>query len=225
VTYAELEARFNRLAHFLRASGLHRLDHCAIFLENNVRYVETCAAGERLGLYYTCGNFYLTPDELAYILNNSESKLLITSQAKRDVALAALRQCPDVAACLTVDGPGDGAGIMNLDQATAGYPETPTTDECLGSAMLYSSGTTGRPKSILRPMPMQPPVQALPIYDFLLKLWRFRPGLIYLSPAPLYHAAPHVGINLTIRMGGTAIIMEHFDAEHFLRLSVAYFVD
>ena len=92
MTYAELEARINRLAHFLRVNGLRRLDHYAIFMENNARHIDACGAGERAGLYYTCVNSFLTPDELAYILNNSESKLLITSQAKRDVALAALRQ-------------------------------------------------------------------------------------------------------------------------------------
>ena len=74
VTYAELERRSNRLAHFLRASGLRRLDHYAIFMENNARYIECCCAGERAGLYYTCVNSYLTPDETAYILDNSESK-------------------------------------------------------------------------------------------------------------------------------------------------------
>ena len=88
--------------------------------------------------------------------------------------------------------------------------------------MLYSSGTTGQPKGILRPLPEQPPSQTLPVYDFIQKLWRFRDGLIYLSPAPLYHAAPHVGVNLTIRMGGTAIIMERFDPEDFLRLVERY---
>jgi long-chain acyl-CoA synthetase len=144
--------------------------------------------------------------------------LLITSQGKRDVALAALRQCPNVALCLIVDGPGDGDRIFGLDEVTARCPETPVEDESLGNAMLYSSGTTGRPKGILRPLPEQPPSQPLPIYDFLQKLWRFREGMTYLSPAPLYHAAPHVGVNLTIRMGGTVIIMEHFDAEQFLRL-------
>ena len=102
--------------------------------------------------------------------------------------------------------------MLNLDEATAGLPDTPIADESLGNAMLYSSGTTGRPKGILRPLPEQPPSQLLPVYEFLANLWRFRDGLIYLSPAPLYHAAPHVGVNLTIRMGGTAIIMEHFDA-------------
>lgn len=218
VTYAELEARTNRLAHLLRANGLRRQDHYAIFMENNVRYVEACGAGERSGLYYTCVNSFLTPDEVAYILNNSASKLLITSQTKRDVALAALRQCPNIALTLVVDGLGDGAALRNLDEATAGFPSTPIADESLGNAMLYSSGTTGRPKGILRPLPDQPPSQPLPVYDFLQNLWRFREDLIYLSPAPLYHAAPHVGVNLTLRMGGTAVIMERFDAADFLQL-------
>jgi long-chain acyl-CoA synthetase len=80
VTYAELEARSNRLAHFLRASGLGRLDHYGIFMENNARYVECCSAGERAGLYYTCVNSYLTADEVAYIVDNSESKVLITGR-------------------------------------------------------------------------------------------------------------------------------------------------
>src|SRR6478672_12723371 len=94
VTYAELEARCNRLAHLLRNLGLKRLDHYAIFMENNSRYLETCAAGERAGLYYTCVNSYLTAPELAYIINNSTAKLLITSRACRDVALEAARDCP-----------------------------------------------------------------------------------------------------------------------------------
>ncbi len=84
--------------------------------------------------------------------------------------------------------------------------------------MLYSSGTTGRPKGILRPLPEQPPAQQLPIFDFLEKLWQYREGMIYLSPAPLYHSAPQAAVGLTIRKGGTAVIMERFDAEHYLQL-------
>lgn len=222
VTYGALEARSNRLAHLLRAHGLRRGDHYAIFMENHVRFVETCVAGERAGLYYTTVNSYLKPEELAYILGNCEARLLITSEAKRDVALAALQHCPRIALCLIVDGPGDGARVVNLDEATAGFPETPIEDEWLGNALLYSSGTTGRPKGIARPLPEQPPGESLPVYDALARVWQFEEGLIYLSPAPLYHAAPHVGVNLTIRMGGTAIIMERFDAAQFLELIARY---
>src|SRR5262245_45159659 len=92
VTYADLGARDKRMAHLLLKSGLNRLDHYAILRENNARYVECCTAGERAGLYYTCVNSYLTADELAYIVNNSESKVLITSQEKREVVLKAIEQ-------------------------------------------------------------------------------------------------------------------------------------
>jgi len=218
VTYRELEARCNRLAHLLRNRGLKRLDHYAIFMENNSRYLEACGAGERSGLYYTCVNSYLTPGELAYIVNNSCSRVLITSVAKLDVAREALRECPKIELCIVADGAGESDRIVSLQEATAGLPKTPISDECIGTAMLYSSGTTGRPKGILRPLPEQPPTQQLPIFDFLQKLWQYREGMIYLSPAPLYHSAPQAAVNLTIRMVGTAIIMEHFDPERYLEL-------
>jgi long-chain acyl-CoA synthetase len=222
VTYAELDARSNRLAHFLRGRGLNRLDHYSIFMENNARYIECCSAGERSGLYYTCINSFLTADEVAYIANNSESKVLIFSEEKRAVAMEALKRCPDIEVALIADGPGNAAGILNLDEATSGLPDTPIPDESLGAAMLYSSGTTGRPKGIVRPLPEQQPVQPLPVMVFLGGLWRYRDGITYLSPAPLYHSAPHVAVNLAIRYGGTAVIMEHFDPERYLRLVEQY---
>ncbi|MGE0699697.1 MAG: AMP-binding protein [Hyphomicrobiaceae bacterium] len=222
VTYGELERRTNRLAHLLRARGLTRLDHYAIFMENNARYIECCGAGARAGLYYTCINSYLTPEELAYIVTNSESRVLITSEAKREVALAALAHCPSVELVLVADGPGHGARILNLDQATAGLPETPVPDERMGLPMLYSSGTTGRPKGVLKPMPDMPPDRMLPLQERAIGFWRYREGMTYLSPAPLYHAAPQTAVGLTIRMGGTAIVMERFDAESFLALVERY---
>jgi long-chain acyl-CoA synthetase len=218
ITYAELERRTNRLAHFLRRQGLQRLDHYAIFMENHPRFVEACGAGERSGLYYTCINSYLTAEEVAYLLANSRSRVLITSQAKLEVAKAALAQAPGVEVCLVVDGPGDGARVRNLEEALAGLPDTPIADERLGTAMLYSSGTTGRPKGIVRPLPDVPPHQRLALFDFLEGLWAYRPGMVYLSPAPLYHSAPQAAVGLTIQSGGTAVIMEHFDPEHYLSL-------
>ena len=91
ITYAELEARSNRLAHLLRAQGLKRLDHYSVFMENHIKYFEACVAGERSGLYCTCINSYLKADEVAYILQNSESQVLITSPAQLEVAKAAMR--------------------------------------------------------------------------------------------------------------------------------------
>jgi len=219
VSYAEFDARTNRLAQLMRAQGLRRLDHYAIFMENNARYLESCGAGERSGLYYTCVNSFLTADELAYILQNSESKLLITSREKAAVAADALKQCPKVSRCLVVGG---GGGFEDFESAVATYPSTPIADERLGTPMLYSSGTTGRPKGILRPLPDNPPSEPLPLFHFLHKLWRYREAMIYLSPAPLYHAAPQAAVALTIRNGGTAIIMERFDPEAYLALVEKY---
>ena len=218
VTYRELEARSNRLAHLFRDRGLRRLDHYAIFMENNSRYLEACGAGERSGLYFTCVNSYLTAAELAYILNNSESRILVTSVAKLDIARAALKESPRVELCIVADGGGESERIVGLEEATRSLPKTPIADECIGTAMLYSSGTTGRPKGILRPLPEQPPLRQMPLSDFLEKLWRYREGMIYLSPAPLYHSAPQVAVNLTIRLGGTVIIMEKFEPERYLEL-------
>ena len=139
VTYALLDARSNRLAHLLRANGLKRLDHYAIFMENNNRYLECCAAGHRSGLYYTCINSFLTAEEVAYILNNSESRVLITSRAKLEVAAQALKLCPQIQLCLVVDGApqAPSANVVDFDTATAGYSDTPVADECLGTSMLY----------------------------------------------------------------------------------------
>jgi len=223
VTYAEFEQRTNRLAHLLRHEGLKRLDHYAVFMENNSRYLECNGAGERSGLYYTCINSFLTAEELAYIVTNSESQVLVTSVAKLPVARAALAQCPRVRRCLVVDG-GDAVRALgdtryvDFAEAVAGFPGTPIADEWLGTPMLYSSGTTGRPKGILRPLPENPPSQPLPLFHFLNKLWRCEDGMRYLSPAPLYHSAPQANVSLAIRNGGTVVIMEHFDPEQYLML-------
>ena len=218
LTYAEYEARANRLAHWLRRFGLKRLDHFAVFMENHPRFIECGAAGDRAGLYYTYCNCYLTAEELAYLLDNSESQVVITSRSRLATALAAMKEAPRVKACLVVDGPGDGERVLNLDEALADCPSTPIADERIGTPMLYSSGSTGRPKGILRALPDQPPSEPLPVSSVLWKLWQFREGLTYLVPAPLYHSAPTAATGLTIRGGGTVVVMEKFDPEEFLAL-------
>ncbi len=218
VSYKEYEARCNQLAHFLAVEGLKFEDHYSIFMENNIRYLECCGAGERSGLYYTCINSYLKEDELAYIINNSESKILITSAEKLPIAEEAIKACPKIQKCLVVDALGDGNRIVNFEETVKAFPTSPIHEELLGNSMLYSSGTTGRPKGILRPLVKQAPDDPLPLFNFLKELWQYREDMIYLSPAPLYHSAPQVAVGLTIRIGGTAIIMEHFDASRYLSL-------
>src|SRR5690348_14750128 len=122
VTYRELEARCNRLAHLFRKRGMKRLDHYSIFMENNGRYLECCGAGERSGLYFTCVNSYLTAGELAYILTNSESRILITSVAKLDIARAAIKECGRIELCIVVDGASENDRILGLEDATGGLP-------------------------------------------------------------------------------------------------------
>lgn len=222
VSYAQFESRANRLAHWLRAHGLKRLDHYSIFMENNSRYLEACAAGERSGLYYTCINSYLTADELAYLLQNSQSQLLITSASRLDVARAALEQCPRIKQVLVVDGRRADGICVDYAETLAAFPATPIVDEQLGGSMLYSSGTTGRPKGILRPLVDGPPATITPLVAFLTKLWRYREDMVYLSPAPLYHAAPQSAVGLTLRHGGTAVIMEKFDPANYLALVEKY---
>src|SRR5258708_39669709 len=106
-----------------------------MYMEKNGRYLEACGAGERAGLYYTCVNSYLTGSELAYIVANSESRILITSVAKLEVARETLKQCPKVELCIVVDGAGENDRIVGLREATRGLPRTPTEDEYIGTAM------------------------------------------------------------------------------------------
>jgi long-chain acyl-CoA synthetase len=222
ITHGQLEARANKVAHLLRAVGLNRGDHYAVFMQNHPRRVECASAGERSGLYYTGVNSYLTPGELAYILNNSLSQVLITSQSHLAVAREALRDCPRVKLCLVVDGPSEGDAVRNLDEATAAFPDTPVPDESTGWAMSYSSGTTGQPKGILRPLADTPARTMTPIAAAFAKFWDIREGEITLVPAPLYHSAPGTAAGLTIGLNGTAVVMERFDEEAALRAIEKY---
>ena len=210
-THGQLEARANKIAHLLRAVGLKRGDHYAVFMENHPRYIECGIAGERAGLYYTNVNSYLTPGELAYVVDNSLSQVLITSQSRLAVAREALRDCHRVKLRLVVDGPSEGDAVRNLDEATAIFPDTPIPDESKGSPMLYSSGTTGQPKGILRPLADTPARQMAPFGAAFAKFWDIRRDEICLVPAPLYHSAPWGQSALTISLDGTAVVMERFE--------------
>jgi long-chain acyl-CoA synthetase len=222
ITFGDYEARANRLAHLFRACGLERLDHVAFFMENNPRLLECEGAAERTGLYYTCVNSYLAPDEVAYIVNDCQARVVITSAAKRTVALQLPALCPKVERWLMVDTGEPHHAFEVYEDATAGFSTEPVADEQLGAAMLYSSGTTGRPKGILRPLPFLSPAEALPIMTAVKVLFHMREGMTYLSPAPLYHSAPQSSVSTSLRLGGTSIIMEHFDAAQFLDLVARY---
>jgi long-chain acyl-CoA synthetase len=182
-----------------------------------------CEGGaERSGLYYTCINSYLAPDEVAYIINDSQSKIVVTSAAKREVAMQLPALCPNVERWLMADIDAPDGPYEPLIEARDQFPPEPIADQQLGAAMLYSSGTTGRPKGILRPLPLEDPTKPLAVMEFVRWMYRFREGLTYLSPAPLYHSAPQASISAAMRFGGTSVIMEKFDPAHFLDLVSTY---
>jgi acyl-CoA synthetase (AMP-forming)/AMP-acid ligase II len=202
----------------LRTAGLDQRDHVSVFMENNPRMLEIEGAAERLGLYYTLVNAYLAPDEVAYIVNNSQSRFFFSSVAKRGVAVAASEACPRLERLLMAGLDAPSGRWEPYDAAVADEPGDPVPDEKLGLPMLYSSGTTGQPKGILRRLPDVAPDGLSTLTAFLIKMFGFREGLTYLNPAPLYHSAPQASVSLSLRLGGTAVIMEHFDPEQWLTL-------
>ncbi|HEX9066570.1 MAG TPA: AMP-binding protein [Streptosporangiaceae bacterium] len=222
VTFGQYEAACNQIAHLLRAAGLRRGDHIAVFIENSPQLLMIEGGAERVGLYYTLINTYLAPDEVAYIISNSQSKVLFSSAARGPVAVQAAAQCPGLERKL-MTGPGEPPpGWESFEQSVAAFPAEPVSDQSLGAAMLYSSGTTGQPKGVLRPLPEGPPDQALPVMEFVKGMFGFRAGMTYLNPAPLYHSAPQASVGASLRMGCTTVVMEHFDAEQWLALVERY---
>jgi long-chain acyl-CoA synthetase len=222
VTYGEYEAAANRFAHLVRDSGLVRGDHLAIFSDNNPSMLVAEGGSERTGLYFTTVNSYLSPEEVAYIINDSQSKVVVAAAGKAEVAHQLPALCPNVQRWLMIGDEAIAGPYESFDQAVGAYPSEPIPDEQVGIAMLYSSGTTGRPKGIFRALPDASPAEGARMSGGLGMLWRFREGMVYLNPAPLYHSAPQASVAITIRLGATAVIMEHFDAAQFLQLVEKY---
>ena len=222
ITYSELNDTSNRGAQLFRSLGLGLGDNIAIYMENNAAYLQICWAAHRAGLYYTCISSYLTAEEVAFIVADCEAKVFITSQAKEDVAGELTNLMPGVETHLMVGGTI--AGYQSYDHETARQPSAPIADEYEGSDMLYSSGTTGRPKGIKLPIDGAPlGTQRSPI-DVLGTVYGANETSIYLSPAPLYHAAP-LRFNMgMLKKGGTCIVMERFDPENALALIEKYVV-
>ena len=217
-TFAELEARSNQIAHALRRLGLAPGDHIALVMENQPRFFEVCWAAQRSGLFYTAISTRLKPAEVEYIVRDCGARVFITSMAMADMAVDLPRLLPSGVTRLMVDGTIN--GYESLERLMAGCPRTPIADQSAGADMLYSSGTTGRPKGILR-RPQSKDIASTSSTS-LLRLFGFNSESVYLSPAPLYHAAPlRFSMNVQ-QLGGTVVAMEHFDAEDFLRLVEAH---
>ena len=209
-TYGELNDRSNQLAQLLYDRGLRRGDHISIFAENHIAWFDVVWAAMRSGLYLTTVNRYLTDEEAAYIVDNSESQVLVTTRARVDVARDMPKFAPNCHTWLSIDGAVD--GYEDLETAIAAWPAQPLAEQPAGTFMLYSSGTTGRPKGILRALPETSIEEDSNLVGALQSmLWGFDESSVYLSPAPLYHSAPLGFCTGTQSLGGTVIMMPRFD--------------
>ena len=216
VTYGQLEARSNQGAQLFRSLGLKAGDHIAIFMDNNARFFEVCWAAQRSGLYYTAISSRLTAAEADYIVGDCAATVFIASKALEKTAAELVALMPKVKRRFMVGSAI--AGYDSWEQAIAAMPATPIADQVAGHDMLYSSGTTGRPKGIKVPFLNEQIDVVNPLLMLSKALYGIDENSVYLSPAPLYHAAP-LRFNMSImRLGGSCVIMEHFDPEEYLRL-------
>jgi acyl-CoA synthetase (AMP-forming)/AMP-acid ligase II len=211
VTYRALDDGSNRLAQLLFARGLRFGDHVAILMENHAQYLEVCWAAQRSGLYFTPINYHFNAEEVAYILDDCDAAALVVSSAFATPELAA-RLPARVVTRLCV-GPKVPEGFEAYDEAVAAYPAEPLAEELEGHAMLYSSGTTGRPKGIKYRLERAPIGNPAAMLSGFATTYGLDEDSVYLSPAPLYHSAPLQFCIAVTRIGGTVIVLEHFDPE------------
>ncbi len=212
VTFGEMEARANRLAHAFRAAGLREGDVVAVLMENNEHFHTVMWAARRAGLYYVPINTHLTAAEAGYIVDNSAAKAIIGSARLRPVLEELPEHLPQGLPDLRMIAGGALDGWLSYPECVADQPDSPIEDEIEGDLLQYSSGTTGRPKGIKRPLPHLPPSEAPGLMTALVSFWA-NPDGVYLSPAPLYHTAPNVW-SMTFQAAGIpVVVMERFDAE------------
>lgn len=218
LSYAGLEAQSNRIAHLLRGLGLVRGDTIAILMHNEIDFLPICWAAQRCGLVYVAMSTKLTADEAGYIASDSGARAIFCSPALANIAVAATPGL--LAAARFCTGAVD--GCTRLSAAIADLPATRIADESSGRDMLYSSGTTGRPKGVRGVLPEGPIDQVDALTGMVAMLYQFAPGMMYLSPAPLYHAAPLRYCMSVHKFGGTVVVMEKYDPEAYLALVEKY---
>ena len=219
-TYGELNARSNQGAHLFRSLGLQRGDAIAVLLDNHPAFFEIVWAAQRAGLYYTCISTKFIASEIAFILSDSDSRLLVAGDIPPAAEVCADARANGIAVLRVDAGGPDGPDACPDDWRTAiaAFPTTPIADESPGIDMLYSSGTTGKPKGIRPPLPEGALNQTNVLTEMGRNLYGMDSDTVFLSPAPLYHAAPLRWCMSVQKLGGTAVIMEKFDAETALRL-------
>jgi acyl-CoA synthetase (AMP-forming)/AMP-acid ligase II len=218
ITYAELDRRSNRVAQLIRDRGVGIGETIAICLENHPWYFALTWGAQRSGVHYVCISSRLTAPEIAYILDDSGAKLLFGSGYLGETLDEVARLAPEVEQLRF-----GGEGAQSAEAALAEMPDTPIADERAGVDMLYSSGTTGRPKGVKLPLPVDPAIdQTNALMGLTMMAFGITPETVYLSPAPLYHAAPLRWSMTMHKLGGTVVVMEKFDPEHALQLIERY---
>ncbi|WP_281189840.1 AMP-binding protein [Millisia brevis] len=221
IGYGKLVETSRGIARLLWSRGLRHGDTAALLMENSADFLQIAWAFQRIGLRYVALSTRLTPAEIAYILGDSGASALVTSPTMLPQAVAAVEGLSGLPVRLvTGTEPGVAAadgGFESLGEAVRTAPEVEPV-ECEGADLLYSSGTTGRPKGVVAALPL-PPLGTGPGFTTLFhQLWGVDRDTVYLSPAPLYHAAP-LRVSMTVhRHGGTVVVMESFDATQALRL-------
>ncbi len=224
-SYGELEQRSRRLGHLLRRLGLEPGDCVAALVGNDDQFFDLYWACHRVGLYFTPVNWHLQRDEMQYIVENCDAKAFIANARFAEIAAAVAAALPALAVSASLGGPIP--GFRSLEDALADVPLDLALDGQLeGSVMLYSSGTTGRPKGVRRPLPRvpagHPPFIGASI-GLVEPLRHPQEDEPYLSPAPLYHAAPLAFTSAANhRIGATTVVMRRFDPEDALRLIEDY---
>lgn len=218
MNWQQLDEASNQVAQLLQRLGLGVGDHVSIFMENNLQYFPIAWGILRSGMYVTCINRYLIPDEAAYIVEDSTSKAIFASAelAQTQALMAQIPSCPNRFVIGTnIDGCDD------FSQAVSGQSTAPIAKELAGDTMLYSSGTTGRPKGIKRPLTGEHVSAGLPGVD-VNNPYGMNADTVYLSPAPLYHAAPFGFCTRALALGGTVVMMRSFDPQLSLKYIEQY---
>jgi long-chain acyl-CoA synthetase len=215
ISYGELYARSQRVAALLYGAGLRRGDGVALVLPNRPEFLEITWGCQLSGLYYSAVNTHFTPDEVAYVVDDSEAMAVFIDASIADLGSRILGANPGVDVHIGVGG--SLPGWRPYEEALDAAGDAPQASD--GSEMLYSSGTTGRPKAVRRPLPEDGKGSwAQKVLEYsLTQRYGMTESSVYLSPAPLYHAA---GVNYTMavhRVGAASIVMPRFDAEAVLR--------
>ncbi len=218
ITFGELDKRSNQVAQLIRSRGIGVGETIAICMENHPWYFGVAWGAQRAGVHYVCISSRLTAPEIAYILEDSGAKLLVGSAYLATTLDEVAALSPKVAQ-LRFDTPGE----LSAEAALAAQPDTPIADERAGVDMLYSSGTTGKPKGVKIPLPVDPDIaQMNSLVGLANQAFGIQSDAVYLSPAPLYHAAPLRWCMSVHKLGGTVVVMEKFDPEHALELIEKY---